>query len=281
MIEIRNKEVARTDGRSIMADLSFHEKVAPLLILVHGFKSFKNWGAYDIIFQWFVEKGFHVVKFNFSHNGGNKEEVVDFPDLEAFGKNTYSLELEDLTKVLDWLGQDESISPVINHDMVALIGHSRGGAISLLKASEDDTVKAVVTFNAVADLGERMEIYDRDKWLKEGVLFMKNERTGQEMPLYSSFLLDYEQNNERFNIQERVSHIRAPSLILHCKDDETVPYKHGILINNALISSKLILLDNGGHTLGAKHPWNSKTLPGPLRQACNASLDFFKSLGWT
>ena len=43
-----------------------------------------------------ARNGFAFVKFNFSHNGGTIENPIDFPDLKAFGNNTYGKEVADL-----------------------------------------------------------------------------------------------------------------------------------------------------------------------------------------
>ena len=48
----------------------------------------------------FAKDGFCFIKFNFSHNGGTVEQPIDFPDLEAFGNNNYTKELDDLESVI-------------------------------------------------------------------------------------------------------------------------------------------------------------------------------------
>ncbi|MCK5087881.1 MAG: alpha/beta hydrolase, partial [Melioribacteraceae bacterium] len=39
------------------------------LIYIHGFKGFKDWGFVPYIGEYFANKGFFVITFNFSHNG--------------------------------------------------------------------------------------------------------------------------------------------------------------------------------------------------------------------
>ena len=60
-------------------------------------------GALGIYFKDVCGIGIAVLKFNFSHNGGTVEQPIDFPDLEAFGHNNYTKELDDLNQVLDWV----------------------------------------------------------------------------------------------------------------------------------------------------------------------------------
>ena len=56
----------------------------PLIIFCHGYKGFKDWGAWNLMAEAFAKIGFCFIKFNFSHNGGTIEQPIDFPDLEAF-----------------------------------------------------------------------------------------------------------------------------------------------------------------------------------------------------
>ena len=69
---------------------------APCLIFVHGFKGFKDWGFGPYIGDYFAEKGFFVITFNFSHNGIG-EGKTEFGELEKFAQNTFSLEVGNCT----------------------------------------------------------------------------------------------------------------------------------------------------------------------------------------
>src|SRR5690554_1538958 len=73
----------------------------PLAIFCHGYKGFKDWGAWHLVAEAFAEAGFCFLKFNFSHNGGTVEQPIDFPDLEAFAQNNFSHELDDLDRVIN------------------------------------------------------------------------------------------------------------------------------------------------------------------------------------
>ena len=56
--------------KSILIDVSFvAEKTnLPIIIFCHGYKGFKDWGAWNLMANAFVEAGFCFIKFNFSHN---------------------------------------------------------------------------------------------------------------------------------------------------------------------------------------------------------------------
>jgi len=72
---------------------------APCLIFVHGFKGFKDWGFWPYSGNYFAERGFFILTFNFSHNGIG-ENLTEFTELEKFANNTFSLELEDLNEII-------------------------------------------------------------------------------------------------------------------------------------------------------------------------------------
>lgn len=85
-IIIRNPET-----REFLADAFYeeHGEKLPLVIFAHGYKGYKDWGAWNLMAEKFAESGFFLVKFNFSHNGTTVENPTEFGDLEAFGNNNF------------------------------------------------------------------------------------------------------------------------------------------------------------------------------------------------
>ena len=77
------------------------------------------------------------MKFNFSHNGTSFDNPSDFADLESFAQNNYSKELSDLNFVIEYFSQDNRVDA----EHITLIGHSRGGGISIISASENSKIK--------------------------------------------------------------------------------------------------------------------------------------------
>ena len=133
-------------GKAIYGDLTYDDKntTTPLIIFVHGFKGFKDWGAHQLSARYFAQNGFRYLKFNLSHSGVYADDFHDIKDLEAFSANTFSKEMQD-------------IDIVINHaltylgvESIFLIGHSRGGGLSILQAANNPHVKALVTWSAIS-----------------------------------------------------------------------------------------------------------------------------------
>ena len=158
MKTIRNYPVRSTrHQKPIVSDVFYikNNLKKPLVIFCHGYKGYKDWGAWNLVAKYFVKKGIFFVKFNFSHNGGTLENPIDFPDLEAFGQNNYLKELDDLDDVISWLIKNVEFESDIDFSNITLIGHSRGGGIASLKASEDSRISRLISWAGTADFGTR------------------------------------------------------------------------------------------------------------------------------
>ena len=119
-------------NKNITLDINFTEtKNSPLVIFSHGFKGFKDWGPFNTVSDIFAQSGLNFLKFNFSHNGVSSERPLEFTDLEAFGNNNFSIELEDLESVIEWA--KNNLEQKVDLCRIYLLGHSRGGGISILK----------------------------------------------------------------------------------------------------------------------------------------------------
>ena len=88
----------------VVGDLSFSDvNSEKLIIFCHGYKGYKDWGCWNLVADLFAENGFKFLKFNFSHNGGTINNPIDFSDLDAFSKNNYSLEVQDVSRVIKYI----------------------------------------------------------------------------------------------------------------------------------------------------------------------------------
>ncbi len=277
--KLENIKIQGSRERFIMMDLTwdndFQDK--PIVIFVHGYKGFKDWGDWNNVAEYFASQGFSFLKFNFSFNGGEVDNQIDFPDLEAFSKNNYSIELDDLRLVIDWVenAKMDQTNP-IDSSNIYLIGHSRGGAISIIKAAEDSRVKKLTTWAAVADLGTRFsDDKEINKWKDEGVIHVENSRTGQMMPHLYQFYEDYLNNQERLDPLKASESILVPWLIIHAEDDESVTADHAIQLSAHCHHAELLLLEQGGHTFGSSHPSNGGQMNQFLAQVCKSTASFF------
>ena len=248
------------------------------MIFCHGYKGYKDWGAWNLVADAFHASGFNFLKFNFSYNGGSRAQLIDFPDLESFGNNNYSTELDDLNKVVEWVssGAERRINA---GGTVFLIGHSRGGAIAVLGAAENDAVQGLASWNGVSDFDARFPIGEELKrWKKTGVYHVENKRTSQQMPHYYQFFKDFQKNNDRLDVRRAARSLDCPYLILQGSEDEAVPFFEAMRLKKWALYAQLEIISGANHTLGSHQPFEEKTLPAWLAETVAATSTFFQKI---
>lgn len=268
----KNKKVILYD---VFHNNDFTKK--PLVIFSHGYKGFKDWGAWDLVGEEFAKNNLFFVKFNFSHNGGTLKNPIDFPDLNAFGNNNYSYELDDLERILTYFKKSNSKN--IDLNTIILIGHSRGGGSVLIKASENSLVKSVITWAGVSDFKIRFKenTLGWKDWKEKGVMYVENQRTKQSMPHFFQFYEDFKKNEDRFNIKSAVEKLKIPYLIIHGQKDVGVLPDEGKKLKSWNSTNELKLIASGDHTFSAKHPWKFDFLPKELKEVVLTTINFIKS----
>ncbi len=195
----------------------------PIVIFCHGYKGFKNWGSWDLVAKTFAETNYFFVKFNFSHNGGTLDNPIDFPDLEAFGENNITTELNDLEDVINWIITNKKYKNEVDTTNITLIGHSRGGGIVIIKASENKNISKVISWNGVSNYGNRfLKGKDLEDWKNSGISYVLNGRTKQQMPHKYQFYKDFKENEERLTIKRAIENLNKPQLIIAGTYDEVV-----------------------------------------------------------
>lgn len=252
----------------------------PVIIYAHGFNGFKDWGNGNLIAEQFAAAGLAFFKFNFSHNGTTPAQLQDFADLEAFGHNNYTRQLDDLGTVLDWL-QDglHGLADLIDTTRTGLIGHSMGGGISIIKTAEDARIKALCTWASIAVCKTPWASWPEEKlavWKTSGVQFYTNGRTNQQMPLYYQLYEDFQNNSERLDVLHAAQRIKVPFLICHGSADTSVAVDSAYALHKAQPASELFILPSD-HVFGRKHPWTAATLPDAMQQVLEKNIVFFKA----
>ncbi|AZA53602.1 alpha/beta hydrolase family protein [Chryseobacterium sp. G0201] len=270
----QNIIIPNSETREFLADAYYPEtdKKLPLVIFVHGYKGYKDWGAWDLMAEKFAEAGFFFVKFNFSHNGTTVEDPHNFADLEAFGNNNYSKELSDLGAVIDYFVKDSKV----DDQKIVLIGHSRGGGISIIKTFEDERINGLITLASVDTLDRFPKNEALENWKKEGVYYVVNGRTKQEMPHYYQFYEDFEKDEYRFDVERATEMAKAHVLVIHGTNDESVNVKNAEHLHILNPNSELFLIENANHTFGSKEPWEEDNLPKELNTVVEKCIEFIK-----
>jgi len=274
-----NQILHREHQKPILIDAFYKQtnQPKPIVIFCHGYKGFKDWGAWNLMAKTFANSGFFFVKFNFSHNGGTVENPIDFPDLEAFGNNNYTKELDDLESVIDWVSKTSDFSSEVDLNQLALIGHSRAGGIVTIKADEDKRVSKVITLAGVSDFGNRSATSgDLEQWKKDGVKYILNGRTKQKMPHFIQFYENFIENENRLTIKRAIENLEIPHLIIHGDNDSSIVVEEAEVQHQWNSKSELIIIENADHVFNTSHPWNKKEVSKELLQFINYSISFLK-----
>jgi pimeloyl-ACP methyl ester carboxylesterase len=248
----------------LRAALTRAQEPGRLVILVHGFKGFMDWGCWPWVAERCAEAGVGCLRFNFSHNGIGADPQA-FTELDLFQANTFTREVEELRAVI------RAAQALPGAGEITLLGHSRGGAIALL-ASE--SVPRVVTWSSLAGL-EDLHGYrgQEEAWRREGYVEARNARTGQIMRLGSALLEDWEAHRKELDVEAALRRLVArggKATALHGTADTSVPMAHALRLEAA--GARRIVVEGGDHTFGSTHPFQAEA-PAPLRAAMAATLE--------
>jgi uncharacterized protein len=243
----------------------------PAVVVVPGFKGFKDWGMFPPFAERLARAGLSAVSLNPS--GSGVDDAGDFTLVERFGHNTYSAELDDTLKVVDALARGAlGVAPPSS---IGLVGHSRAGGIGVLAAAEDRRITALATWAAISSV-ERWSPAEQRAWREAGVKEIVNARTGQRLPLYPDVLDDIERHAAgRLDILGAAGRLATPWLIVHGTEDESVSSLEGEALHAAAKSglARHLPVTGAGHTFGTVHPWRGDTRA--FRLVADETLGFF------
>lgn len=258
-----------------LIDLPDEPGERPAVVVCHGFKGFLDWGFFPYLAALLADRGFVVVRFNLSGAGMLPgDDLVTDP--EAFRANTHGRELADLLAVLEATG--DTLAPGrVDRDRLGLFGHSRGGGNAVLAAAREpwnERVRALVTWASVADF-DRYTPGQKEAWRRDGQLPVVNARTGQQLALGIGLLEELETRGGELDVLAAARALRAPWLIVHGEEDESVPAAEADRLAGASSGShELLRIPAANHTFGARHPFVGPT--PQLIQALNATQRWFR-----
>lgn len=266
---IQNQTYQGSVDKKALFDLeipnNFNQK---LILFVHGYMGFKDWGAWNLMQQYFTKKGFGFCKFNLTHNGIGLSDIENFTDLEAFASNSYSKELEDVTIMIDLIQ-----TQIPTGSEIILLGHSRGGGDVLL-ASNHAAISKIVTLAAISSIEKRFSDTQLLKeWKEQGVRYVTNQRTKQNLPHAYSQVEDFLANKKKLSIEKACKNLQKPLLIIHGDQDVSVPIEEAYDISK-WTKTPLNIIKNTNHVFGSTHPWKSNELPEKLKEVCEKIEQF-------
>ncbi len=262
-------------------DIYFPDKISeeskPMVILIHGFRAFKDWGFFPYFANKLNEAGYISACIDFSLNTVIDKEKSIF-DMEKFAINTVSQEILEINSFIEDIVSGKVLTKSENNlwnKQIYLIGHSLGGALAISVASKNDNiVKKLVTINSISDF----DIYtekQKEKWFNLGYKEFFDSNTNQTFRLNLTFLTDRLTYSGNKSVASMVSKLNIPYLILHSENDITVSLKASDILYNASNKqyTEKIILKHTNHTLGVKHPFTNSNKY--LDNTINIIVDFF------
>ena len=199
-------------------------------LFAHCFTCSKDLTAVRRISSGLIERGFAVLRFDFTGLGESEGD---------FGDSHFSANVADLVSAARYLG-DTRERPTL------LIGHSLGGAAVLAAAAELSEVTAVVTIGAPCEPGHVRKLFcsSEDEIAERGHADV--ELAGRTFRITKEFVEDL----SRQKMQDSISRLSAALLVMHSPTDEVVGIDNARCIYDAARHPKsFVSLDGADHLL--------------------------------
>jgi len=197
----------RITNEKVCGVLSLPPKAKTITILSHGFASNKESQVYKDLEKELNKLGIGTLRYDYYGHGERPEKLEDI---------TLTRAVQSLQDAIEYAKNQG------NYD-IALLGASFGGVISLVAASQDLSVKALVLKSPVVEPIEfwknRLGEERLRGWEKEGVLHYDD--LGEKFDLKYAFWEDL----QNYNTLDLASKISCPTLIVHGSSDAVVPIK--------------------------------------------------------
>ena len=218
------------NGHGERLDYAFHEGergAKNIVVLGHGVTGNKDRPFIVALAEGLAAVGIPALRFSFSGNGASAGRFID---------STISKEVDDLCVVLDRL-KDYAI---------CYVGHSMGGAVGVLRASEDSRIQLLVSLAGMVHTKAFAQREFGDVTPDEG--FMWDE---PDCPLSQVYMDDLTQIN---TVVDRAPQITVPWLLVHGDEDDVVPIEdsHDIL-ERVDGQAQLITLEGASHVFSDEY----------------------------
>ena len=199
-------------------------------LFAHCFTCSKDVFAASRISQGLADRGFGVLRFDFTGLGGSSGD---------FANTNFSSNVADLKAAADFL-RAEYAAPQL------LIGHSLGGAAVLAAAADIEGVRAVATIGAPADVAHVAHNFGTSIEEIERSGIAEVTLGGRPFTIKKQFLDDVRAHS----LEEQLGGLRAAILVFHAPRDEVVGIENAAQIFTAAKHPKsFISLDDADHLL--------------------------------
>lgn len=282
-IKKESGSIESSEGLPIVYDMYLPSNAVnslPVVLFLHGFKGFKEWGAFPDAFFEIARSGCAVIAFNFSRNGV-KGHSDTFEELDLFADETFTQDLEDVRSVIDAVQMQKikTGSASLETDEVAIIGHSRGGHTAVVAAAEYGEVSTLITWASVADYTRQFSSEMKKDWEEKGYTEIENSRTGQLMRINRKVYDDLIQNANRLVALKRVQSLMIPCCFIHGTADSAVRMNNSQMLWQMCKSreKERIMINGADHTFGVSHPWEKDDVPEHFGTLIDKTIEWLEA----
>lgn len=203
------------------------------VLLAHCFTCSKDLHTLTRLARGLATAGYAALRFDFTGLGESEGD---------FARTSVSANVSDLTRAAAAL-IERGFGPC------GLIGHSLGGAASVLAAGRLKTVRSLITIGAPADTAHVTHLFDGqlDEFRSAGRA--RITVAGRSFDLDASFVDDLQHHD----VTSAVAGLGRPYCIIHARDDEVVDFENAEILHRAAADPRqLVALDRGGHLLAGR-----------------------------
>jgi uncharacterized OsmC-like protein/esterase/lipase len=223
---------ANDQGHELSARIDLPADRSPhyFVLFAHCFTCSKDLNAVRNISRSLTGSGFGVLRFDFTGLGASEGD---------FSGTSFSSNVSDLHAAIKYM-EAEHQAPAL------IIGHSLGGAAAIVAGAEAESIKAVVTIGAPADIHHVKHLF------KENIDEIKEKGEaevsigGRPFTIRKEFIEDLRSRDLRQIVKE----MRKPLLIAHSPQDKVVGIDNAAILYQAAMHPKSFLsLDGADHLL--------------------------------
>jgi len=210
---------------------------APTLVLVHG------WGRNLARMMPYIRAlhplGYNLLAFDARNHGSSSP--VKRPTVSTFS--------EDVLSAVDFL----TASGLTSSDDIGVIGLSIGGGAAINAAAWNQRLRAVITVGALSHPIEVMKLEFQKRNIPDFIPWL----------LFGYMRLRFGLNFDKIAPVNNIKNVNADILLIHGREDETIPLAQGQALDAAA-------------TAGKTHLW---IVPGKGHSNCNTHPQFWERVG--
>lgn len=227
----------------------------PLVLVLHGFKGYKDYGFFPHLTAAIADIGLVAVRFNFSHSGID-DDPATFGRPDLFERDSWSRQLADVQAVLA-AAESGNLPHADRTDAgkIGLVGHSRGGVVALLTGGSDERIDATVAL-ASPSSSDNLDDASKQEIREQGFIVSPSSRTGQDLHVGRAWLEDIEANREKLDVLAAVGRMTCPLLVIHGTSDASVPAESADRIADAYPgTAEKLILGGVNHVFNCRNPF--------------------------